>query len=285
MNILIYFFKEAIRGFYQAKLMTVVSIMSIAVSLCFMNGVAVAFFTLERSIDRGTDQADIAAYLNDGFAKKDGVTDSLVDMLSSRSDIRKVVVISKDSAWERFALVYGKEMLEAVDENPLPVSLEFYLNENNRSREQIEKIAAQLRSFPEIESVSYSAEWISLLERFRFIFWIVVAVIAVIIFFILYFMIANTIKLTIYARKELVAHMQMVGATSFFIKMPFVLEGMLQGLIGAIICYLVIGILRLFLMGVAIIWAPQPLFFYVTVFMGVAFGWLGSMEAVRKFLE
>lgn len=280
---LIYFFKEAVRGFYQAKLMTFVSIMSITASLCFMNGAAIAFLNVEDLIDKGTDQADIAAYFNDSYSV-DGEDDSLLSYIKGVAGVRKVSLVSKDSAWERFSMVYGKEILEAVDDNPLPVSVELFMFEKNRSQEHIEAVAATLRALPQIESVRFSSEWISLVEGFKVVFWVVVAVVGVIILFILYFMIANTIKLTIYARKELVSHMQMVGATAFFIKMPFVLEGMLQGCIGGILCFFVMGVLRVVLMGFAINWGPQQLFFLVTLFLGVGFGWLGSAGVVRKFL-
>jgi len=280
---LIYFFKEAIRGFYQAKLMTFVSILSITVSLCFMNTVAVAFLNVGGIIDKGTDQADVAVYIRDSY-DADGKDDSLILYIAGLPGVRKVNFISKDSAWERFSAVYGKEMLEAVDDNPLPVSVEIFMQEKNRSQEFIEEMATKLQAMPEIENVRFSSEWISLVERFKVVFWAAIAIIGIVINFILYFMIANTIKLTIYARKELVAHMQMVGATAFFIKMPFVLEGMLQGCLGGVLCFIVMAALRVVLMGFAITWGPQPLFFFATLFLGVLYGWLGSVRAVRKFL-
>jgi cell division transport system permease protein len=100
---------------------------------------------------------------------------------------------------------------------------------------------------------------------------------------ILYLMISNSIRLTIYARRDLVAHMQVVGATDFFIKMPFILEGILQALVGGILYIMIIGIIRLALMRFPIYWGPASLPLLI-IFIGVVFGWFGSARAVRKFL-
>jgi cell division transport system permease protein len=286
MGTLIYFLKEAVRGFYQAKLMTFVAILSIAASLFFMSLTVIAFLNVERLLSKSTDQADMAAYIYDRVVSDDGAVDELLEKVRGLTSVRRVDFIDKDSAWNRFAELYGTEMLESVDDNPLPAHLEIYFKENARSHEDAERLADVIGNYSEIESVRYSREWIDLVERFRILFAGVAAVIAIVIIFILYFMISNTIKLTIYARKELVAHMQVVGATAFFIEMPFILEGILQGLIGGILSVLATGVLRLFLLlffDFHIYWGPHwlPGFF---IFIGVLFGWLGSAGAVRKFL-
>ena len=77
--------------------------------------------------------------------------------------------------------------------------------------------------------------------------------------------------------------MQVVGATALFIKMPFLLEGVLQGIIGGILCVAVMGILRLSLLSFPIFWGPQSLPLII-ILVGVIYGWIGSARAVRKFL-
>jgi cell division transport system permease protein len=283
MGTIIFFLKEAVRGFYQAKLMTFVSIVSIAVSLAFMSMIVIAFLNVETILRKGVDQADMAAYVKDESADDSSATSELIKRISAQPSVRRVVLIDRDSAWERFSGLYGSEMLEAVDDNPLPASLEIYLADHARSQEEAERLTDVIGLYSEIESVRYSREWIDLVARFRLIFWIVVIVIAAIMNFILYFMISNTIKLTIYARKELIANMQVVGATALFIKMPFLLEGILQGVIGGTLCVAVMGILRLSLMNFPIFWGPQSLPLII-ILVGVVYGWMGSAGAVRKFL-
>lgn len=286
MGTAIYFLKEAVRGFYQAKLMTFVAILSIAASLFFMSCTVIAFLNVERLLSKSTDQADMAAYLYDATLNDSVAVDDLIGRVRELTSVRRVEYIDKESAWKRFAELYGSEMLESVDDNPLPAHLEIYFREDRRSQEDAQRLADVVGSYDEIESVRYSREWIDLVEKFRILFAVVATVIAVVIIFILYFMISNTIKLTIYARKELVTHMQVVGATAFFIEMPFILEGLLQGFIGGILSVLAMGVLRLLVLlffSFDIYWGPHwlPGFF---IFIGVLFGWLGSAGAVRKFI-
>ncbi|MBN1578588.1 MAG: ABC transporter permease [Chitinispirillaceae bacterium] len=288
MGTILFFFKEAVWGFYQAKLMTFVSIISIAASLFLMSIIAVALLNVDSILRKGIDQADMAAYIKDETAGNDSVTADLLKRVRGQPSVRRAVLVDKDSAWKRFSSLYGTSMLEAVDDNPLPASLEIYLADDARSQETAGKLTDIIGHYPEIESVRYSREWIDLVERFRVGFGIIVIIVAVIMNFILYFMISNTIRLTIYARKELIAHMQVVGATALFIKMPFLLEGILQGIIGGLLCVAATGILRLSLAHFPIAWGPHslpswslPIFI---VLVGVVYGWMGSAGAVRKFL-
>ena len=283
MGMIIFFFKEAVRGFYQAKLMTFVSIVSIAVSLCFMSLIVIAFLNVETILRKGIDQADMAAYIRDESADDDDVTRELIERVSAQPSVRRVIFIDKDSAWRRFSDLYESDMLEAVDDNPLPASVEIYLADNARSQEEAGRLTDIIGHYPEIESVRYSREWIDLVARFRLIFWIVAIVVAALMNFILYFMISNTIRLTIYARKELIAHMQVVGATAMFIKIPFLLEGVLQGIIGGTLCIAVMGMIRLSLLSFPIFWGPESLPLII-ILVGVVYGWMGSAGAVRKFL-
>ncbi len=283
MGTIIFFLKEAFRGIYEAKLMTVISIISIGVSLFLMGAMIIAFLNVETVFRKVTDQADLAAYLKDDYTTDSAVKDELIKRIRTLPSVKRVVYIDKDSAWRRFSSLYGSELLEAVDDNPLPASVEIYLSENSRSQREAKKLANAIGQFSEIESVRYSREWIEVVTRFRLISWIVALVLAGVVNFILYFMISNTIKLTIYARKDLIKNMQLVGATPFFIKMPFLLEGIIQGIIGGILCVVFIGIVRLLLLRFPLFWGPDflPL---IIVLVGVVYGWVGSAGAVRKFL-
>ncbi len=279
----LYFFREAVRGFYQAKLMTFVSIVSIAVSLFFMTCLFVVFVNVNDVLKRGTDQADLAVYLKEGVADDSTSAAELLGRIGTLRSVRVMRFINKDSAWSRFSTLYGNEMLESVDDNPLPASIEIYLKDNARSQDDAQQVADLIGGYEEVESVRYSREWIDLVKRFKILFWSLAIVAAVVIVFILYFMISNTIRLTIYARKELVSHMQVVGATAFFIKMPFLLEGVLQGIIGGVISIGATGIVRLALIHFSLSWGGRWLP-GVVILVGVSFGWLGSSGAVRKFL-
>lgn len=283
MGLIFYFFKEAIRGLYQAKLMTFVSIISVAASLFFMSIVVLGFVNIESVLEKTDEQADIAVYLEDDVSQDSSELNEIMRVVKGYSQVERAEVINKDSAWERFESLYGSEMLYAVDDNPLPASIEIYIGSRFRSSQAVSSLCRDLEQIGGVESVRYSREWMELVEKFRWFFYLIAGIAAFIMMFVLHFMISSTIKLTIYARKELVQNMHMVGATAFFIKMPFLLEGMLQGLIGGIIGVFFLNIFKVVLSGFTLSWGPDY-FPLVTMFLGVFFGWIGSLSAVRKFL-
>ena len=283
MRNILYFIQEAFRGFFQAKLMTFVSIMTIAAALFFMSIIFIGYTNIRSLLDKTRDQPDLAVYLKDSALKNSSDVKSLMSRIKPMQEVSRVEFVDKDSAWARFSRAYGKEMLEAVDDNPLPASIEIYLSEKYRSGKSAQTLQNEISAWSEVESVRYSREWIDLVEKFRMYFYSIAAILALIMLPALHFMISNTIKLTIYARKELVRNMHLVGATENFVNMPFLLEGMIQGFIGGILCVAVLYAVRISVTKLSISWGPGYLPFVISM-LGVLFGWIGSRSAVRKFL-
>lgn len=283
MGTILYFIKEAFRGFYQAKMMTFVSIMTIAAALFFVYVMIIGLFNIESVLKKTGNQPDLAVYVKDEAAADSISLHQIMDKIKSLDQVANVKLIGKDSAWARFSKIYGEEMLDAIGENPLPVSFEIYLADHFHSSRIAQSLQREISAWSQIESVRYSREWINIVERFRWYFYAISIILGLIMLPALHFMISNTIKLTIYARKELVRNMHLVGATEFFVNMPFLLEGMLQGLIGGILCVITLIILRISLSHLPIFWGPGRLSLLI-ITLGVLFGWIGSISAVRKFL-
>ncbi|MBN1604069.1 MAG: ABC transporter permease [Chitinispirillaceae bacterium] len=283
MGTLFYFVKEAVRGLIEAKLMTFVSILSIAMTLTFACVIVIVVSNIGAFIGKLGDQADMAVYLEESVVKNDDDLDDLISVVKKLPQVDRVQYISKDSAMERFSSVYGKEMLEAVDRNPLPASLDVFLKQDFHTGESVKTLQSQILKQPGVESVQVAWEGVSTIESFQWTFIAGSFIVFSVMIFLLHSMIANTIKLTIYARKELVRNMRLVGATNFFISMPFVLEGMLQGFIGGIASVILLTLVKLLFSRFIIVWNFEflPL---ITIAAGVIFGWIGSMRAVRKFL-
>ncbi len=283
MGTLIYFIKETFRGFLQAKLMTFVSIITIAITLFFLGCIIVGGLSVRRWLDNTSKKANVIVYLEDELYEDSIKCDSLILGINLFEEVDSVYMVGKDEAWEEFEKNYGPEMLDAVNENPLPARLDITLNRKLIYADAVGTLKSKLQRFEGIEGVNYSYELLSVLKRFNKIFIWGASIIVVVLLFALHFMIANTVKLTIYARKDLIVNMQYVGATDFFIKTPFVLEGILQGMIGGILAILSLSILKLFLYRFSLYWGEW--YFFPAIFsVGVLFGWIGSTSAVRRFL-
>ena len=283
MGTLIYFIKETFRGFLQAKLMTFVSIITIAITLFFLGCIIVGGLSIRRWLDSTSKKANVIVYLEDELYEDSVKCDSVIRGIKQFEEVESLYLVGKDEAWEEFEKNYGPEMLDAVNENPLPARLDLTLNRKLIYTNAVDTLKNKLQQFEGIEGVNYSYELLSVLKRFNKIFTWGATIIVVVLLLALHFMIANTVKLTIYARKDLIVNMQYVGATNFFIKAPFVLEGILQGVIGGIIGIFFLSILKLFLYRFSLYWGEW--YFFPAIFsVGVLFGWIGSARAVRKFL-
>jgi len=256
--------------------------MTITATLFLIFCAFVGLMNIDDVLKRSSEQADIIAYLTDNASVNATLQSKLSEALMDMPQIKDAVFVSKDSAWARFERLYGSEMLEAVDENPFTASFDIVLNENSHSVATVDSLQIKIAALNGVESVRYSREWLDYIKRLRDRFYIIAAAAAFVIFIALHSLISNTIKLTIYARKDLVRNMHYVGATDLFIKMPFLLEGMLQGFIGSLLCICMIFAARFFLSTISINWYFSHLPFIIVI--GVFFGWLGSKVAVRKFL-
>jgi cell division transport system permease protein len=277
-----YFIREGARGFLQAKLMTFVSIMTIAVALFVASIATIAILNVKSFFETASEKGDFVVYLNDSAAADSASLGALAATLRTLPEAAGVVFIDKEAAWKRFAALYGKEMLAAVDNNPLPVSFELSLKKAFQSSDAVTALKNRLEAIAGVESVRYARDWMDFLSHFRWYFFTGALVIAAAMFVALHITITNSIKLTMYARRELIRNMHLVGATRFFVAMPFVIEGMLQGCIGGIIAMVAVFILEVSLHTLPINWGPLglPALFLL---LGVFFGWIGSITAVRKF--
>lgn len=263
--------------------MTFVSIITIAITLFFLGCVIVGFMNIRLWLEEASKKAGVVVYLKDSLYEDSARCANIVSEIELFPQVESVSLVGKQDAWERFEKLYGSEMLDAVDENPLPASLEITLNQKHLYSDATGALKSELEQFEGVEGIRYSHEWLAVLRKFRRMFTWGAIFIVPILLIALHFMIANTIKLTIYARKDLITNMHFVGATDLYIKTPFVLEGMLQGMIGGFIGVTCLYILKLLFSHFSLywgVWYLLPAIFLV----GILFGWIGSMSAVRRFL-
>jgi cell division transport system permease protein len=283
MGRLLYFFKEAVRGFHQAKLMTSVSIVAIAVSLTIIYALILGALNLRVLFATMLHQVDVVAYLDETTAQDSLAIPQLQATVAKFPHVDSVGVTTKQQAWMRFEQLYGNEMLASVDSNPLPASLDIRVQSRFKTRQDIESLGNELQQLKGVESVDFSPEWFERISAFRRYLMLGALVAALACVLVLYFIVSNTVKLTIYARKDLVTNMRFVGATNGYIAAPFIIEGIMQGLMGAAAA-VGCGALMRYGVGLHLLsWGP-PSLPWLMLGTGVVFGWLGSRSAVRRFL-
>ena len=204
-------------------------------------------------------------------------------------EVRSVTPISKKDAVRIFKNQFGEDVIEMLGYNPLPSSAVVNIIKEGFEKINIAPLIEKINSINGVDSVHYQGRLINRIEKIYQLFLqgLKIAIVLIIIFSII--IISNTIKLTIYSRKDLIKTLDLIGATKFFIKVPFILEGILQSFIGAVLAVsLIFGLMKIgnnYLTQVSsfeIIW---NFYFGIILFtLSIVIGFIGSYRAVSKFL-
>lgn len=227
-----YFINEAFQSFRRNSFMSIASIATVALSL-FILGI---FMTLVANLDYFAEnlenQVQISIYLKDDLSTDQVMT--VGKRLKELPDVKSLTFTNKDQAMTKLKERMKDQpgILNALEgKNPLPSSYEITFT----NPESVKKTARIVADYPEVESSHYSQEIIEQLFKITTVIrW---GGIAFIIFLTLatLFIISNTIRLTVFARRKEIGIMKYVGATNWFIRWPFLLEGLMLGFIGGII--------------------------------------------------
>ena len=272
--------------------MSFASIGTVAVSLFILGVFLILVVNMTKMASSLESQVQISAYLDDALTQEG--RDEVERMTKDLSGVSKVEFIPKDKALEilRERLGDRKKILDALDDsNPLPD----YFLVTVKSADDVPKIATAIADLYGVEEVKYgqdvAANIFDLTHLIRvFGFFLMLLLTGATIFII-----ANTIRLTVFARRREIAVMKYVGATDWFIRWPFILEGIALGFIGGGISALA---LRSFYSAMAskiystLAFFPMveqyPFMNYVTVALivaGIVIGILGSTVSLKRFLE
>lgn len=204
--------------------------------------------------------------------------------------------ISKDDAMEGLRRQLGDKagLLDGLGENPLPASLEIMVSSDKCGDSIPYQLKTRLETNPAVDEVQYSQEWIRRFQGIMDLIKIVGVVLGGLLFLAALFIITNTIKLTIYSRKDEIEILKLVGATNRFVKIPFLIEGAIQGFLGGsvalIILFLVYTIaiarvdLRIGFASLDIIFLPTQLMLFLLL-MSIIIGFVGSTISLGRFIR
>ena len=228
----------------------------------------------------------------------DASVDAFGQELLQRPEVRDVIFHSDEEIWATFGPSYfGEDYQQGFPENPLKGehNYEIFLKNVNMQ----DQLVTWLQSRPEVRLVRYSEVTASTLSGFNLMLVYVSAAIILILLAVSIFLISNTVRVGISVRAEEIGIMKYIGATDFFVRAPFVLEGMMIGLIGALIplyliYYLYDYVLKMLttrfemLSSMLSFLSLEEIFgvlFPVSILIGVGMGFLGSYITVRKYLK
>ena len=227
-----YFVSEAVKSFWRNSFMSIASIATVALSFFILGVFTIIVANPDHFAENLESQVQISIYLKD-----DLTTDQVMSVgrrLKALPDVKELSFTNKDQAMEKLKERMKDQpgILNALEgKNPLPSSYELTFT----NPEAVKKTAAIVAEYPEVESSHYGQEIIEQLFQITAVVrWGGIALIILLTFATL-FIISNTIRLTVFARRKEIGIMKYVGATNWFIRWPFLLEGLFLGFIGGVI--------------------------------------------------
>jgi cell division transport system permease protein len=285
-----YFLKESLKSFKKNWVISMAAITTVALSLLVIGFFMLIAFTVNSWMSLTEQKVEVVVFIKEGVPPES--IEALQSEIMSWNDVRKVTYVSKDQAMERLKKEFkDTELFNMVEGNPLPVSLEISM----KNPEKANYIVGKLKGRPEVDDIRHDRQTVERLFAFtRAARWIGI-IFASLLAFASLVLISNAIRLAIYARRKEIGIMRLVGASNWFIRWPFLFEGIIQGIIGAAIA---IGLL--YIVQVSVISKIKQVLVFIPVsttgneFMqlilglivaGITIGASGSALALRRYLK
>jgi cell division transport system permease protein len=241
-----------------------------------------------RVIDSIRSKMELEAFLQEPVS--DQQIAGLRRQILAMDGVDSVRLITKDEAARIFKEDFGEDVKSVLDFNPLPPSLKIFLKPNGRRPEKAEEISRAVRALKGVEEVSYRRDVMQFIEKQADVLYLAGLSIGGLIGVSAIFLIANTIRLTIYAKRRSIQTMKLVGASRGFVRAPFLLEGLVQGFVGGLIAavamyYLFDYASRLGSAELAEFIRVDTVVYAWVVGAGAFLGLFGSVISVRRFIS
>ncbi len=291
MNIITYSFQTVIKSLWREKWINLLTILSISIGLSLVTTFIMFTINMDSVIQRWAKNFGLVVYLSETISEINET--SLVTQFKKDPDILDVKYISKDTALQELRAILGSNALvvEGLSENPLPSSFELRVKRHLLEPGLVKRKAEKIAKLSGVEEVQYGEKWLSSLYTISRAMKLGALIIGCAIFIAITFITYSTIKIFFYRRKEEIETLKLLGATRSFVRVPFLIEGLIIGLLGGILSSLAIfGIYTFtsakvteFLPSIQFFMASLPFQVYLVVpLAGALVSVIGSYIAVGK---
>ncbi|MBE6742415.1 MAG: ABC transporter permease [Ruminococcaceae bacterium] len=290
-----YLIKEGFRNTWTNRMMSIASICVLLSCLVLIGSASMIFLNINSLVERIEDENVIMVYISDNATDAD--IDDMGRKITAMSNVDKLEFVSKESAWqeqlETMDEAQAKFFTEVSTDIPLPDAYKVTVKDLSI----FEKTVSEIRTLDNIDTVRDNSNLAKKLDTISRGISIIAIVIISVLFAISLFIISNTIKLTVYSRRLEISIMKSVGATNSFVRLPFVVEGMILGIVsGAVSLGVVWGIYEFAIKQFAELFTsvgitPLPftdnalIMLGVFLAIGVISGVGGSLITMRRYLN
>lgn len=281
--------KEGFAGLKRARLAAFTSIFSLFVAVLLIGVLARIGFNAYEVSQLLRQQVEVEVFLDNLDEQS---TFELRTEIENKPIVAELQYVSRDSASKIFREEFGIGADALADLNFLPASFKLNISEQ-ASVADVEQLVAEISALPGIDDVRFNLALLQVLEARTEQLALVGSAIGLFILLVAMILVFNTIRLTIYAKRDLIRAMKLVGATNSFIRRPFLFEGIIQGMIAGVMAaglvFLIFEwILPNFISQIGVLGWPYGRWYFLTggvLLLSIIMGWLGSRWAARRFIR
>jgi cell division transport system permease protein len=275
--------REALTASRRAPLLSALGIVTIAFSLFAFGLFGLVAINIRRALEQVEERVEVRAFVTDN-TEIESVAAAMKDV-GEFPEVGRVDYVSKEQALERARREMG-EFADVFEAGVLPASIEVQLRPGMRSPAIVKSVADRIRTYGFVDDVRYGEEWVEKLYRLRNIATVAGIALGVAFAAVAVIIIGATIRMTVLARAKEISIMRLVGATDMFIRLPFLIDGLVKGVLGGLLALLFVWVAN----RVVNEYFIQTIFFdremiFVGVVGGAVMGVMGSLVSVGRHLR
>jgi cell division transport system permease protein len=275
--------REALTASRRAPLLSALGIVTIAFSLFAFGLFGLVAINIRRALEQVEERVEVRAFIGDS-TEIESVAAAMKD-IGDFPEVARVDYLSKEQALERARKEMG-EFADVFEAGVLPASIEVHLRPGMRSPAVVKSIADRIRTYRFVDDVRYGEEWVEKLYRLRNIATVAGIALGVAFAAVAVIIIGATIRMTVLARAKEISIMRLVGATDMFIRLPFLIDGLVKGVLGGLLALLFVWVANRVVNEYFIqtVWFDREMIFFGVV-AGAFMGVLGSLVSVGRHLR
>ncbi len=275
--------REALTASRRAPLLSALGVVTIAFSLFAFGLFGLVAINIRKALDQVEERVEVRAFVSDSI-DIESVAAAMKD-IGEFPEVLRVDYVSQEKALERARKEMG-EFADVFEAGVLPASIEVHLRPGMRSPSSVRSVADRMKTYSFIDDVRYGEEWVEKLYRLRNIATVAGIALGVAFAAVAVIIIGATIRMTVLARAKEISIMRLVGATDMFIRLPFLIDGLVKGVLGGLLALLFVWVAN----RVVNQYFIETIFFdrqlvFLGVVGGAVMGVLGSLVSVGRHLR
>jgi cell division transport system permease protein len=275
--------REALTASRRAPLLSILGVVTIAFSLFAFGLFGLVAINIRKALEQVEERVEVRAFVSDS-TEIESVAAAMKD-IGEFPEVARVDYVSKEQALERARKEMG-EFADVFEAGVLPASIEVHLRPGMRDPTTVKSVADRIGTYHFIDDVRYGEEWVAKLYRLRNIATVAGLALGVAFAAVAIIIIGATIRMTVLARAKEISIMRLVGATDMFIRLPFLIDGLVKGVLGGLLALVFVWVAN----RVVNEYFIQTIFFnremiFLGIVGGAFMGVLGSLVSVGRHLR